>query len=496
MKKLICILLSFIFIICICMPAFAQEEDRDMTPVIVVPGIGSSAIYLNPNTEEQTDAVTIDKNFTRTLWKSHLVRTTLSVCRGAKVDADKYIDKLAAAIEPFKALACDSDGNPVTNTGIDCYWTDSLANHLDYLDSRPTAEPAVCKGLCDEIGADNVYLFNYDFRLDVAEHAVQLNDFIDNVKKEKNCDQVTLVSASLGTSVVSAYIDMYKDKNDIKRTVFLDGAFQGVSMTRLFQKDFLLDMDVVTAFLTGLAECYKGKDVDFELINKWIGRFNGTAENVVDFLKILADEEHIDSFYLKVLLPLIGNMPSLWECIPYTYFDDSINAMTELGWLNTGSGLYSKLMRYHEIQGRLQTNLKELEAKGTETVIICGYGFPGMPCTSEYNNTTDMLIDTCWASAGAVTAEYGKTITLSSGENAKYLSPDGMIYAGTCLFPESTWFCKYVQHMEFIYGSDVNKFVSIAATANIKPDLDSIKELTGYSQFTQLDGDYNLINAE
>lgn len=173
--------------------------------------------------------------------------------------------------------------------------------------------------------------------------------------------------------------------------------------------------------------------------------------------------------------------------------------MTDIGWLKTDSGLYEKITRHHAIQGRLEQNLTELKNNGVEVAIVCGYGFPGMPCTSEYNNTTDMLIDTRYASAGAVTADYGDTIAQDVAEkysDKQHLSADGMIYSGSCILPDQTWFCKYVQHMEFVYDTDVNRFVSTIATTDFPINVEAIKELTGYGQFTAVDNDYNLINVE
>ncbi|MGN1123090.1 MAG: hypothetical protein ACI4RR_02005 [Eubacterium sp.] len=505
MKKIISIILCACLLFSFPIGASAQEDTskdniqsnqaQSVTPVIVVPGIGSSALYLNPNSENEASPINIDKSFIKLLRKTHLVKSTLSACFGRKIDTNAYIDSLAQIIKPFTSLGCDDNGQPRENIGINCFWEDSLANHTDYLDSRSTAEPAVCKGICDKIGAENVYLFNYDFRLDVVDYAVMLNDYIDNVKKEKNTDKVTLVSASLGTCVVSAYIDMYKDKNDIEKAVFLDGAFQGVSMTRLYQKDLYLDYAVVMAFISALGECYKGDAVDFASINKWINRFDSLAKNAVELIKELANEENIDRLYSEVVLPIVGNMPSLWECIPYENFDDCVKAMTDIGFLKADSGLYQKITRYHEIQGRLKNNLLELKDKECKIAIVCGYGFPGMPCTSEYTNTTDMLIDTCYSSVGALTAAYGEEIKISAIDE-KYLSADNMIYSKACLLPEQTWFCKYVQHMEFVYGTDVNKFVSELATTDSELNIDSIEELTGYRQFTAVDNQYKLVNVD
>ncbi len=501
MKKLFAILLSCCLLFGTASYAYAADGETtegsgQVTPVVIVPGLGSSPIYLNPNTDEQSSFFKFDFSFVKLLWKSHITRTTLSVCRGANVDVNKYIDKLQMVIEPFLSMACDDNGDPVENSGVDCYWTDSLANHLDHLDSKTVAEPAVCKGICDRVGAENVYLFNYDFRTDIVDHAIDLNDFIDNVKDQTGSDKVTLVSASLGTSIVSAYIDMYKDKDDIKRTVFLDGAYQGVAIAQLFGKDIYIDRDVVLSFIDGLVDSYKGSDINFETIRKWINRFDGTVDHVIEFFQKMAGDEYVDRLYTDVLLPIVGNMPSLWECIPYDYFDISVETMTANGWLKEGTGIYDKIMRYHDIQGRLSDNLNELIDNGVEVAIVCGYGYPGMPCTSDYGATSDMLIETKYESIGATCAEYGSELSEDEINDSNYLSGDGMIDASTGLLPDSTWYCKYVQHMQFVYDTGANDFICDLVTTDSDLTISSIKEETGYGQFTEINEENNLVNIE
>ena len=50
--------------------------------------------------------------------------------------------------------------------------------------------------------------------------------------------------------------------------------------------------------------------------------------------------------------------------------------------------------------------------------------------------------------------------------------------------------------MEFVYGTDVNKFVSELATTDRELNIDSIEELTGYRQFTAVDNQYKLVNVD
>lgn len=486
-KKLLSFLLAAVMLFTVAQTsaaAYAEEAKKsDVTPIVVVPGIGSSALYSYPNTVHQGSPITIDDTLFNAVSDTHITGDLLRIMAGAKVEPKTFINKLSAVTRSLRSLNCDENGNSVGNIGIDCYWTDSLANHLDYLDSRSTAEPAVCKIICDNIGAENVWLFNYDFRMDVVEDADQLAEFISDVKIQSGHDKVTLVSASLGTSVVSAYIDRYKSRNDIKRTVFLDGAFQGTSVGKLFKKELIIDEDEINNYIDLLAACYVADTIDFGSIQKVFSMFDGTVSNLVEFLNELSSEENIDALYTEVVLPLLGNIPSLWECIPYDDFDEALEIMLELGAVKVGSGLFEKITRYHDIQGRLEENLKSLQEKGVEIAIVCGYELPQMPFTSLAGNQSDMLIDTCYASFGATTADAGEKV-----ENAT--SPDGCIDASTCKFENNTWFIKGVQHMEFVYGTNVNEFVGYLATTGDALNVKSVAEATEYTQYMGINSDY------
>ncbi|HBN38025.1 MAG TPA: hypothetical protein DD404_00735, partial [Ruminococcaceae bacterium] len=45
----------------------------DVTPVVVIPGVGSSALYLHPNTNAQASAVSIDGSFVGRLSRTRFV---------------------------------------------------------------------------------------------------------------------------------------------------------------------------------------------------------------------------------------------------------------------------------------------------------------------------------------------------------------------------------------------------------------------------------------
>lgn len=158
-------------------------------PVIMVPGMGAE-LYQNAGTEEAS-----------TVWPPAFewedlamipyvlpaVRELISALLHPQSDLKPLVDALADAVQKgiipwVKPLLCNPDGTG-TDPSVDVayHWDDSMANHPDYLDGTK-GESAVVRALCEEIGAENVYLFTYDWRLDILTHADSLHTLIEKVK--------------------------------------------------------------------------------------------------------------------------------------------------------------------------------------------------------------------------------------------------------------------------------------------------------------------------
>lgn len=104
-----------------------------------------------------------------------LIQNVLAAVGGKQTDPNAVIDQIADLMNDYRNIACDEDGNSIYNVGIANYWTDSLKNHPGYL-SGTSNEPAICRQVAQNIGADKVYAFNYDWRLDACETAAKLAD--------------------------------------------------------------------------------------------------------------------------------------------------------------------------------------------------------------------------------------------------------------------------------------------------------------------------------
>lgn len=464
----------------------AFAKDNGATPVISVHGMGGSGLYLNPGTEEQQQVGVFDP--ASLLNRSGLIRDVLNTAAGKSADPNAVIDQMADLMSDYTNIACDADGNSVYNVGIINFWKDSLKNHPDYL-SLSSNEPAICHQIAENIGAKNVYSFNYDWRLDACETADKLANYVQHVKKQTGKKQVTLIGSSEGTVILSAYIDKYGNRDDIRRLVMINGAFDGVSITKLFRQDVVFDQQVVRNYLDWVTKTYHNPDFDFSQLNRLANAVN--VNYLCAYLTdVLADPVLVQRVYNEVLYPVFGCIPMLWEFIPYDDFNASVRKLSAIGFLDKSGDLYKKITRYHRVQGRLRSNLKAMQKDGTDVLIIANYGLPNIPVNSAHANQTDILIDTKYASVGAVTAPYGETLKRSG----KHVSPDGIVDASTCVFPEQTWFFKGVAHVNFWFGSEACQFLADLITNPAKTQtIQGVKAATGNGQFINTDANQNIV---
>lgn len=478
LKKITCFLLSLLMLMSVATTAFAKEEA---TPVIIVHGLGANPVYQNVGTSSETEIANmgLENIAVGLLSNNTIINEVLKMLDPARdVDEDALIDALASFIGD-SAINCDKNGDVREGQGVNNYWTDPLSKHKSYWENADVAEAAIARQLCKTVGAKNVYCFNYDWRADICKTASDLNSYIKTVKKNTKAKKVSLIGCSLGGAVLSAYIDAYKGNKDISRCVFVNPAIQGVDVSRMYA----LDIKVTKEALKKYIDCM---ETEFDHGSQsTLFRILGAAGDVrlgyaADYLNSLAkDKKSMKKLFNKVLKPWIGNIPSLWECIPYDSYDKAVKEMSKFGFLDKNSGLYKKIKKYHGVQGRLEKNLKAIKKQGVQVAIFASYGTMGIPMTSKVNNQTDALIDTKYASAGATVAKYGKKLSAKG----KYVSKDKVINAKTCALPDNTWFLKGVQHMRFYYNSDATKLVANIAAGKVKANLKAVKKKYKYGQF-------------
>lgn len=489
--KILCFMLTLVMVVSTTSIAFAKPK---VTPVILVHGVGGSAVFENVGTENEKEIKTFGLGEAGDILKNTgLIGEALKLLSDeTAVDKDALISTFNKMVDG-NAFNTDANGEVKEGQGINCYWTDPMSKHKDYWQNAEISETALVRELCNVHGAKNVYCYNYDWRQDIYKTAKGLRKFVQGVKKRTGSKKVILVGCSLGGSVLSCYMDAYKKKNDVSRYLFVNPAMCGVDVTRCYALDFKITKKQVLAYLEGMQKANPGSTQQTIMkVVKALGdeRVGIAASNLA---KLSKDEEFIKRLCNEVVLPWIGYIPALWECVPYDVYPTAVKNASRIGFLDKNSGLYPKIQRYHKIQGRFKKNVKYLKKKGVEIGIVANYGEPGIPVTSKAKNHIDGLIDTCRASGGATVANYGKKL---KGKKAKgkYVSPDKVINAKTCILPKSTWFIRDVQHMQFRTGTDAAKFIADLACGKFKLNVKAVKKNLGYAQFVKADDNQALSN--
>ena len=279
------------------------------------------------------------------------------------------------------------------------------------------------------------YWFDYDWRICPFEAAAQLHAFIEELCEHTGHNKVALTGFSEGSSVAMTYISEY-GTDRLGTLIIANGAWQGVTLVgELLTKQVALSGKSVTQYLACLPDESGWLAPSMKVLQ---------ALHLLDFVKPLAwgiVKFAGDPLYEQALIPLFCQMPAVWAFVPPEYYADARELIAGQAKYET---LLTKIDKYHnEVQLEAKNLLLQAKEDGVKIAIVCGYGHAPIPATKAQDYHCDNLIDTARASGGATVAPYGKM--LACGEPG-YLSPDGIIDASTCLFPDYTWFMKGLIH--------------------------------------------------
>ena len=91
-------------------------------------------------------------------------------------------------------------------------------------------------------GEENVYIYTYYMYGDVIKQGDALQDYIEMVKAQRNCDKVNIVTMSMGTTILNAWLDNDRaDYSSINRLINIVPIYQGCDLiTDVFARDFNL----------------------------------------------------------------------------------------------------------------------------------------------------------------------------------------------------------------------------------------------------------------
>lgn len=480
MKKTLSILLVFTLVFSLGATVFASSQKCtcNITPVVFVPGFGEP-IYMNPDTEERISVFPPEDDAITDAVPDIVKAVLFGLMTGNFEAFGTYA--MDAAYTMLGAAACDKEGNPQENTGV------------EYED--PTVDTHKNTAFVSDDSDDNGYFeFIYDWRLDPIDNAKLLKEYISKVKALTGHNEIVLSAHSQGNTVIASYLHLYGSEG-IEKLVFLSPAYQGLSLIgSLFAQEVsvLGKGDALAEYLNGVMGY---EDATSQLISAAIKEINeiGTVDGILHYLQRLLDDQ-LDRVFAECLTDIMGTLPGVWAFVPDEYYETAKEKVFK------GSDEYSVLIKkidnYHyNVQTEIDSILKSAKANGTDIVISAGYNISSIPVTEADAAQSDFLIDTEYMSLGAVCAPFGETL----GENYEqqknlcghnHVSPDGIIDASTCLFPEYTWFIKNNGHNAF--GSDYCAFIEWAVRYDGQPTVHTNEK---YPQFMEVK-DGNLVSVK
>ena len=472
MKKLVkkgfCVLLAIAIIACGIVPAFAADQ----TPVVLVPGVMNTPI-LNDAGEQ-----ILMPDFNRQLDVEATVNALKDVLHLQDTGAySQAIDKLIAVAKGlFDDARCDANGNPIVSSHH------AKANgsiSADPASAHYSDESAIARLLGTKIGGRNVYVFTYDWRLDIVGIVDnELAPFIERVKKETGADKVTISAASMGGAITNTYLSKYASRDDVKKVVFISSAGQGVQFVQdifLTKPVFVNRKAMAPYFKTVLGA---GGAIGISAVSRYL----------CDIVQKLSDSQY-QKLWSQFVEPDLLCWPAMWELGGHTKDMEAMLKSTK------NAQFTQKVMSYYNLQDNLKETLDNLKEKGVEICYTSNYNLTGVPATpNAHKINTDYLIDTYHTSNGATVADLGETLgdnyqqKVASEKN--YLSEDGVIDASTCYSPDTTWFIKDLLHVKFRDDMVQTDFVCwLILTDNVTVESDTEK----YPQFMAFDEKENTL---
>ncbi len=441
MKKIISLFLVAVMIFSVSSVSFAAADECEcgVTPVVHVQGFGE-ALYLNVGTEEEVSVFPPDGNAIMKAIPDIL--KALGLAAIAK-DYDGFGDYAMSGVDKILGLmACDEKGNSVYNVSFE---PDDIGSAEQHKNGGSPYSPG-----------NGCYDFIYDWRLDPIYNAELLKGFIEEVKELTGHNEVSLVCHSQGNTIVASYLELYGN-GGIKKIAFLSPAFKGLSLLGSLYANEASIRDKGEEFAE-LVKGAMGTDPAGDLLSSLILILNdmGIAKGLLNWAQNILDDQ-LERILQEGLLNVFGTMPGTWTFVPDEYYEDAKETM--FGDNEKYSGLIEKLDYYHyNVQNELENIIQDAMDDGVDVTISLGYGISTIPIPVTAPAQADMLIDTEYMSIGATCASPFGTVFDKDYVQAEYcsghnhVSPDMMIDASTCAFPEITWFVREQTHSEFSDG--------------------------------------------
>ena len=391
---------------------------------------------------------------------------------------DEWSQRALEKLTPiYDEIRPGKDGSLPANTGIEYSWSPG--------------------SISDPVSCDYYYTYTFDYRISPLDAADDLQAFIKAVEAKTGSDKVAMICRCGSTSIGAAYLYKYGTA-DLTKLTFFSSTLLGVPYA-----DTLLGGRVVIpgdALYYFVAEKQPLASFD-ERLNQFATALlyatnkNASADDTLRLVLRVYDKVK-DCFVSPFLRSYYGICANFVATMGDSYDDyrDFIFPTDELK--QEYAAILAKTDEYHyNVQEKLGDLFRAARDEGVPVNFIAVYGEPSENPNGERSRLVgDSLTDACYQSMGATVPVYPNQLSdeyiaeRTTAGMGKYISPDKMIDASTCLFPDNTWFIKNMRH--FFMGDDVIQlFKAISWTDNMTVDTDP-----AYPQFLNAREDHSALD--
>lgn len=422
MKKFIGLILCVLTVFSCTSLAFAANEP--VLPQIYIEGLDSKRIYYVEDTEGENPLF-------------------------FPIDGEMMISNLMKYEKYLKESVYEKDPNLLTN--YLCLWIDDCFGDIALgKDGFTSSEKVWLPETELNLYGNDKYVFKYDCRLDPVDIAKELYEvYIPMVQEYTGSQRFELVASSYGTGVALALINEYPEiKENIDSLVLCVPSVNGVNFAgELFSGNVDINPEALKAFV----DKNVGDDAISLLLSTLIK--TGSLDYMMDAMLEPALKTAIFDALKSVVHDVFGTMPCMWSFVDDRYFYDALEYTYGEDYASPDheyAGLIKRVTYYHEnIKTRTYDIMKNAEASGIHTNIICKYGNAPLPLSKEGNFLGDGFVHVEMASFGATCSMNQQKLPADYTQincEHNHMSPDWCIDASTCLFPENTWFIKNLNH--------------------------------------------------
>ncbi len=436
MKKLVCVLLVCLLLLP-AVPAFAAEKTGRDVPNIHIRGMAGDIV----NAEgEEIDNKGFPEGGLAEMVKDCMPAFLNALKEDTEEAWDAYREKLFPAVKGcFGPMWLDNSGE---------------ASDGSYQAHSWRLSPVTNNRGTNGYAFDSYPMF-VDWRLDPFVNADELNDYIQQIKAVTGSDKVNINARCEGANVLAAYLAKY-GYEDLHCIQFYSPTLYGAELAdALFSGNIRIDADALLRFQN--AKLPIEDELTRELVDALV---EFTGDTVLLDLTALSMDVLFIKLYKEVIAPLVretyGTFPGFWAMVSQKNYPAARRGIFR-GCEEQYAGLIEKIEHYdRDVRQHLDELILGAKQAGVPVAVFAYYGDAQVPpLTENANELSDNTVILKNTSLGATTAKYGKTLSASYVKAAvangtdKYLSPDGMVDASTCLLPDTTWFIWGIPHELF-----------------------------------------------